>query len=271
MRNRLALTVFFGVFLAAGRADAQFSVPQGLPPGEDFHVELGMMLWTPEPGIVIGSDSFSVAGSDQVDFVQEFSLEKKRFRELRGTIKAGRKHKIRFSHLPVRYDASAAIQRTLIVNGRPIPVSAVVETDLEWNLLRIGYEWDFVARSRGLIGLVTELKHNKVTASLSSTVPAASATVESTAPVPTIGIIARGYPHESFSITGEFTGMKVPDSLGENFDGRFYDLDLYGTVSLGRNLAVQGGYRSITTDYIVETDTGDLELKGLYFGGMVRF
>jgi hypothetical protein len=52
---------------------------------------------------------------------------------------------------------------------------------------------------------------------------------------------------------------------------KFWDFDLYGTVSAGRNFGVQGGYRSVVADYIVDEDTGDLKMKGLYFGALVRF
>ena len=47
-------------------------------------------------------------------------------------------------------------------------------------------------------------------------------------------------------------------------------IDLYATGSFTRNLAVQGGYRRITANYVVDDDTGDLKLKGMYFGGLVR-
>jgi hypothetical protein len=61
------------------------------------------------------------------------------------------------------------------------------------------------------------------------------------------------------------------DSITEEFDGEFWDLDIYGTVSFGRNVGVQGGYRSIDVEYIGDEDLGRLKLKGLYFGGLVRF
>jgi hypothetical protein len=34
---------------------------------------------------------------------------------------------------------------------------------------------------------------------------------------------------------------------------------------------VQGGYRSLDVEYIDEDDLGRLKMKGLYFGGVVRF
>ena len=55
------------------------------------------------------------------------------------------------------------------------------------------------------------------------------------------------------------------------FAGLFYDFDLYGTANFGRNVGAQIGYRSVTVDYAVDQDTGDLKMKGPYVGGVVRF
>jgi hypothetical protein len=73
------------------------------------------------------------------------------------------------------------------------------------------------------------------------------------------------------SITGEFTGFKVPDSLSDEFEAKLYDFDIYATVSFGRTLGVQAGYRSLTAEYLVDDDAGELKLKGPYFGGVLRF
>ena len=47
--------------------------------------------------------------------------------------------------------------------------------------------------------------------------------------------------------------------------------DLYGTINFGSHVGVQGGYRSLSADYLVDQDAGDLKMKGFYFGGLVRF
>ena len=46
---------------------------------------------------------------------------------------------------------------------------------------------------------------------------------------------------------------------------------MYGTANLGRNLGVEYGYRSVKINYDVETDLGDLKLKGPYLGFLIRF
>ena len=67
-----------------------------------------------------------------------------------------------------------------------------------------------------------------------------------------------------------FSFFKVPN-FDEDYGGNYVDFDLYGTVNFNDNVGVQGGYRSFDVFYKIENDEGDLTMKGLYFGGVVRF
>ena len=276
MRTRLLAAALLCLLLSA-RAEAQFRVADPAS-GENFHVELGLIFWQPTPEILIQTGALSALGQTEVDFVQEFAIENKRFTEFRGVIKAGKKHKLRISHVLMQYDASATLQRTITFGGHTFPVSGPATADLQWDLWRFGLEWDFVARDRGVVGFVTELKVNKVSAALAAA-GIGSELTEVTAPMPTIGILARAYPHKNFSVTAEFTGFKVPgyiirkitDAVSDDVDAKTYDLDLYGTLNFGSHVGVQGGYRSLTAEYIIDEDAGDLKMQGMYFGGLVRF
>ena len=42
-------------------------------------------------------------------------------------------------------------------------------------------------------------------------------------------------------------------------------------MSITRFFGIQGGYRMLEADYVVDDESGDLEMKGPYFGGVVRF
>jgi hypothetical protein len=42
-------------------------------------------------------------------------------------------------------------------------------------------------------------------------------------------------------------------------------------VNFNDHVGAQAGYRSLTVFYNIEEDAGDLKLKGLYFGGTLRF
>lgn len=276
MHNRVLAATLLCLVLSA-RAEAQFRVPEPAP-GENFVVELGLMFWSPTPGLLIQTGGLSAIGENQVDFVSEFGIENDRFREFRSVIKAGKKHKLRLSHVLAEYNASAVLQRTISFGGQTFPVSVPATADLKWKVWRFGYEYDFVAADRGVVGFITELKVNTVSADLEA--PGfGSEFTEVQAPVPTIGGIIRVYPHKTFALTAEMSGFKMPGFIGRRItdaveddpDAKVFDLDIYGTINFGRHVGAQLGYRSLTADYDFDEDLGDLELKGWYWGGLLRF
>ena len=103
---------------------------------------------------------------------------------------------------------------------------------------------------------------------LSIPVLRSTASTDVTAPIPTIGVVGRGYIVPIVSIGGEFSGLKL--GPGED-EIKFFDFDINGIVSIGRHVGAQVGYRSVIADYLVDEDSGELKMKGLYFGGVVRF
>jgi len=252
------------VFLCCALLTALAAPAQAQAP-ETHVVELGVMFWRPSPELTLSTDALAGSSIDEVDFVEEFGIEDETFPEFRAVL--GRRHKLRVSYVKFSYDAEATIQRTFTFQGRTFTVGAPATTDIEWDLWKIGYEWDFVSRERGFFGVVTDLKYNQVEASVDSPVLRSAAATDTTAPVPTIGVIGRGYIHPMVAITGEFTGLKIGS---DDFDVTFTDFDINGTVVFGR-VGAQVGYRSVIADYVVEEDSGDLKMQGLYFGGLVRF
>jgi hypothetical protein len=91
------------------------------------------------------------------------------------------------------------------------------------------------------------------------------------APIPTIGGVARVYASKNVALNGEVSYFRIPDSASDDYKGRYVDFDLYASVNLHKNAAVQAGYRSIDVFYQAKADSGTLTFKGLYFGGTVRF
>ena len=236
--------------------------------GESYRVEVGGYLWSTSPAIAITSESLGIIGST-IDFVEDFGIEDKTFRQLKITVRPGRKHKLRYEYIPISWTQEARLNRTIIFNGQRFDVSLPVLADLKWKAMRFAYEWDFVYRDRGFVGVVLEAKYTDVEASLEN-VLIGREFVSARAPIPAIGIIGRGYVAANVSITGEFTGFKLPD-VDEDYKGTYYDFDLYGTVNFNDNFGAQLGYRRMSVFYRVDFDEGDFKLKGLYFGGVARF
>ena len=270
MRNHLSVVLSSALLVVGGSVNAEAQ--------QSPVAELGVMFWKPTPELRLSTDALAAADLSEVDFVQEFGIEKERFREFRAVLKAAKKHKIRITHVQAEYNAATTLRRTIVFGGQTFPISVPATADLKWGVWRLGYEWDFVAMDRAVVGLITELKVNHVSADVQA-IGFGSELTDVSAPVPTIGGIARVYPHKTFSLTAEFTGFKVPgflakkitSAIDDDADAKVFDLDLYGTVNFGSHVGAQLGYRSQTADYLFDEDAGDLELKGWYFGGLVRF
>jgi hypothetical protein len=247
--------------------------------GESYHVELGGYFWNPAPEIGIVSEGLGIPG-DRVDFVTDLGIEQSQFRQLKVVLRPATKHKFRFEYTPIGYEAESTVTREFVFNGQRYRVGLPVVSELQWKAFRFGYEWDFIYRERGFFGLLLEAKYTNVQATLTTNVLGFELEefAEARAPVPAIGVIGRVYVVPNISITGEFSGIKVP-GIGEDerrpdeprYKANYFDFDLYGTVNFSDHFGAQAGYRSFDVFYKIEDDEGELALKGLYFGGVVRF
>jgi hypothetical protein len=272
MRTRATtLLVCVGILcLAAAPARAQYGAKPMAEPatGESYHVEVGGYFWFPTPDIAISSEALGIIGS-KIDFVTDLGIEKTRFRQLKTVLRPGRKHKLRFEYTPIAYDAVGKLKANIIFNGISYPVSLPVTTELEWKAYRFAYEYDFVYRDRGFVGVVFDAKYTDVQATLSNVLD--TEFVRASAPIPTIGVIGRGYVAPNISITGELTGLGTGGLFGDDYRAHYVDFDLYGTVNFNDHVGAQVGYRSFNVFYHLKHDEGDLKLRGLYFGGAFRF
>lgn len=253
-------------------ADAQYQRyrPSARATGESWHVEFGVGLWQPPPDIVVSSESLKIIGSD-ISAQDDLGLEKSTLKEFDLVLRPAKKHKFRFGYIPISYSADTILKRTIVFNGQAFQVGLPVNSSLDWKAWRFGYEYDFVYRDRGFVGVILEAKYTDASVTLKNPFTTEFAAVK--APIPAIGGIARVYPLGNVSVTGEFVGFKLPKSTGalKGYDGNYYDFNLYGTLNFSNNFAVQGGYKSLTVAYRKDFDRGDLALKGPYIMGVVRY
>jgi len=264
-RAVLCLTVLAG----ATPAQAQYGAKphENRATGETYHVEVGAYFWNPTPDISITSESLGIIGS-KIDFVEDLGIEKSRFKQLKIALRPATKHKFRFEYTPITYTATSTLHRNIVFNGILYPISLPVQSELQWKAYRFGYEWDFVYHDRGFVGMLLDVKYTDVQATLTNVLD--TEFVHARAPIPAVGVVGRFYPAANISISGEFSFFKVPD-IGKDFEGRYYDFDLYGTVNFTDYVGAQAGYRSLTAFYKIDADQGDLVMRGLYFGGIARF
>ena len=274
MRRRIAFSVLcLSSVLSAVPAQAQYAVrgPSSTrATGENYHVEIGAYFWNPTPGIQIASESLPGIIGDRIDFVDDLGLEKSRFSQLRVVLRPATKHKFRFEYTPIKYEQpDGELRRDVVFNGLVYNLGLPVATTVEWNAYRFTYEYDIIYRDRGFFGIILEAKYTDVRAELVNIVN--TEFVHARAPIPAIGAIGRVYVAPNISITGEFSGFRLPESIDEGYRATYYDFDLYGTVNFTDHFGAQVGYRSYDVFYRIDQDEGDLNLRGPYLGGVVRF
>ena len=270
IRN-LCRTVLAGLVLTvcASPVAAQFRPAADPATGERYHIEAAAVWWGATPTLVVRSEALGIEGTD-VDLVADLGIEKKTLREVRLVLRPARKHKFRFSYIPIKYTAESTVQREFIFNGLRYNIGLPVQTSADLSTFRAGYEYDFIYRDRGYAGVMIDLKYTNVDVRLDSLI--GSEFVKSVAPIPAIGFVGRGYIVPNISITGEVSFFKVPDNLGGGeFGGRYIDVDFYATVNFNDYIGAQAGYRSIDVNYFSEADNGKLTFKGPYFGGVIRY
>jgi hypothetical protein len=236
--------------------------------GENYRVEISASWWKPDVIGVITSDRLDLIGS-RVDFVTDLGFTPARIRDLRVTVRPGKKHKVRVQYTPLEYLAEGVLAREITFAGQVFPVALPVESSLTWHVWRVGYEWDVFYKSRGYIGLLFDARITKLTASLESL--AASGSVLAEAPLPAVGIVMRAYPLPDLALNFEVSGMKLPESINPDHEGDYLDMDLSATVNITENLGISAGWRRMDTTLRVKEDFGELRFRGIWFGGAIRF
>ena len=272
MRTRVAAmsVLCLAMVLPATPAHAQFEVPgANRATGETYKFEIGGYLWNPTPEIAVQSEALGIVGT-RIDFVEDLGIQKRQLKQLKAVLRPATRHKLRFEYTPISYfEEDGSLTASLVFNGITYPITLPVTTDFQWKAYRFSYEWDFIYRDRGFLGLILEAKYTDVQTTLSNIID--TQFVRARAPIPAVGVIGRVYVAPNISITGEFSGIKLPESIDEDYRAKYFDLDIYGTVNFTDHFGAQAGYRSFDVFYKVDDDEGELKLKGIYFGGVARF
>jgi hypothetical protein len=262
-----------GVVAAPSLASAQYRpyAANGEAVGEDYNIEVAYAWWDAEPSLIVNSEALGIIGTD-IDLITDLGIEKKRLGMFDVVLRPAKKHRFRFQRTPIKYEVDAfPVTREFVFNGQRYRIGLPVTTSVDFTTYRFGYEYDFLYFKRGFLGALFDLKYTNVDVSLDS--PIGSEFVSATAPIPTIGVVGRGYVLKNLALNGELSFFRTPDSLAEQLEGdaSYTDFDINGTFNFTKNVGAKMGYRRTTVFYDIELDTGDLKFTGLYFGGVIRY
>jgi hypothetical protein len=238
------------------------------PIGEDYHVEISGGFWGPSPGIIVSSEQLGIPGTE-IDFEEDLGISKKQVGQLDVVLRPARRHKFRFGLTRMTYAGDAILARDLVFNAIRYRVALPVTSELAWKQYRFGYEWDFISNDRGFAGLLLDVKYTDVNITLSNPT-VGTEFAHARAPVPSIGGIGRVYAMPNLAVTFELSALKVP-KIEDEYEVTWIDWNLYGTYDVTKNFGARFGYKVMNINYLFDQDTGDMDLKGLYFGGVLRF
>lgn len=261
-----------GLLASAATASAQYR-PATSGPGvaEDYHIEASYNWWNAQPTLIVNSEALGILGTD-VDLISDLGIEKKRLGKLDLVLKPGKKHRLRYQHLPITYTTDAfPVTREFVFNGQRYRVGLPVTTNVDFTQDTFGYTFDFLHFSRGFVGAGINVMLTNIDVSLES--PIGAEFVQQSAPIPAFNFSGRGYLTPNLSIDAELKFFRIPESIERQIegDGSYTDFDLHATYNINKYVGAQLGWRKTAIFYTAEADTGDLKFKGLYFGGVVRY
>lgn len=266
--RRLSSLVAGTLFLAGSSVPAH---GQSNPAtGETYHVEVTGILWKPDPKATVRGEQFGISGTD-ISLADDLGVAKKRFKEIRLVLRPARKHKFRIDYIPISYSSTTRLTRTLVFNGQRYDTGRTVTTDFQWKAARLGYEYDFIYRDRGFLGFLAEAKYTSVKTTLDAGTGGPSEFSRVRAPIPAIGLIARVYPASNVALTGEISGFRLPKSINKDYQGRYADVDVNVMLNFTDQAGFTIGYRSLNVFYQLKRDNAHFDLRGLYFGGTLRY
>lgn len=238
--------------------------------GESYHIEASVGLWFPTADMSVTSEGLGIPGSTinaETDLGMPTST---RLPEFQVTLRPARSHKLRMQYIPIQFDGSSIVTRSIVFNGQSYRFGTPVNSTLDWKAWRFNYEYDFITTNRGFGGFILEAKYTDVRVELDAPQLNLAEFAHARAPIPALGGIFRVYVVPNISITGEVTGFKLP-TVQNKYAGHYVDVDFYGTLNLTNNLGVQGGYRVLDMGYLVNADTGSFTLRGPYIAAVVRY
>jgi hypothetical protein len=277
MQTRPAIRVYVvaafaaAALLAAAPARAQFKPKPLNDPatGETYKIEASAGYWFPTTTGTISSESLGIIGST-INIVSDLGLTDTHFPDLKFQVRPAKKHKFRFEYLPISYTQSTTFSRDIVFNGQTYHIGLPVNSTLDWQMFRFGYEYDFLYHNKWFAGFIMEAKYTNVDATLTSPITQLTEFAKAQAPIPAIGGVFRYYVVPNIAITGELTGVFVP-KIQDQYEAHFADVDIYGTVNFTNNFGAQVGWRSMNVFYLFKHDTGTLNFGGMYFSVVARY
>lgn len=203
---------------------------------EDFRVEVTGLAWS------AGIEGDVQAGGFPVDLRQDLDLEDRWTFFGKLTVKPGRRHRLFVEGSPNQFSGRNTVSRTFEFAGETYVLQEDVESRAEMTYVFGGYQFDFVSRSRGHLGVLAGVGYVDATGEVTAVARGITGREQESFPLPLVGIGGRGWIVPGrVSVSGEIKGM----SLGRY--GRFIQGRVDGGLTFGP-VTVLGGWQVLDAD-----------------------
>jgi hypothetical protein len=197
----------------------------------------------------------SIIGTE-LDFIDDLGIsDKENFLEGRIILEFGN-HSLRYGYIPLKWDETSTLSRTVTFGGQSYTVGTSVESELKSDYHRLGYQYNVIDVMDNHLGVIFELKYFDTRASLKATSLGFDEAEAIKAPIPTVGLAAGVSLPFLFSIEGEITGI----SFGK--DIYMYDAEAVVNLKPLPFIDLSGGYRVMKFHVEDKDDFAELTLSG---------
>lgn len=236
---------------------------------EDVVLELEGRYWFAD---LKGNAQFDdeVRGTD-IDLERDFDLGEKNFPEGRLTWYTGPKSNLFFDATWATWEGEETLERTVTVRDRTFDIGARVASELDLQLYRLGWVWQFIDASDGLVKFGTLIDVRIVHANLSVEGElnnvSQRAEEDLTAPLASLGFALDINPFEGINLF--FRGSGIPNTPY----GYFISGEAGIKIIPFKYFSVVGGYRYEDFNANNTNDTTQVKLRliGPFAGLSLRF
>jgi len=231
--------------------------------GEDYNIEIEGRYWMPKLDSTVKVVE-NLLGNE-IKLVDDLGFDdRKNFAEGRFQIKFFKKHKFNLSYLPMKWEAEKTITRTIEFSGTTYTAGTPVQSKLDLNFYKIGYEYDFLAGKAGFLGAGIDVLVANVSVELKA--PGfVDQKEDRTIPIPMIGLIGRLYPFRWANLTAKISGIP----LGQY--GNIIDAEGSLNINPIKYVGISGGYRYFGVDVKYNDNSFDFKLNGPFVALNIRF
>ena len=253
--NRIILLTLFILFSLSSKA---FGEPL---------LEAEGRYWISELDAKAKATALSVIGTD-INLKNDLGITDKDFPEIRLIWQFLANNKLRLAYTEIDYASVKAITRSIVFEGKTYTVGSSVSSDVDLQYLRLGWIWQFIDISDGMLklGTLLDLKGFLLDASLKAPSLGFSESEEFMCGLPTIGAVLEINPHKNVCAFAEISGIAAGGY------GHFFDAELGVKIIPYKYLSIVAGYRIL--DMKLEDNSNnyaDLELSGPFMGVTLRF